>query len=362
MNPMARALELGKSALGTTSPNPAVGAVIVKDGSIVGEGYTQPPGGDHAEIVAIRQAAALAQGADLYVTLEPCAHQGRTPPCVDAINRAGITRVFIGTVDPAPHTDGKGIDTLMRLGIHASLDSDPSEFKKLIEAFAKHARTGIPFVTAKFAMSLDGKIATSVGDSRWISNATSRLIVHHMRAQSDAVMVGIGTVLADDPQLTVRDIERTSARQPIRVIADSMGRLPPNARLLREPGATILATGSIEPALGTVSADSVEVVRLPNGAGRVDLHALLEELGNRGVTSVLVEGGSELIGALFDLGMIDKIVAFIAPILIGGRDAASPMGGYGKTAIEDAGKLVDVRHEYIEGDLLVTGYVQPRMA
>ena len=199
---MERALELAEQALGAVSPNPAVGAVIVKDGRIVGEGRTQPPGQAHAEVVALAQAGEAARGAAMYVTLEPCAHHGRTPPCIDAVIEAGLSAVHVATLDPDPRTNGKGADLLRAANIEVTVGEGEAAAKETIEAFAKHVTTGLPFVTAKFAMSLDGKVATPTGASRWISGEESRRIAHHLRATSDAVMVGIGTVLADDPRLT----------------------------------------------------------------------------------------------------------------------------------------------------------------
>ena len=228
-DPMARAIALARHAVGSVSPNPPVGAVIVKDGHIVGEGFTQPPGYAHAEVIALAQAGEDARGAEMYVTLEPCAHQGRTPPCVTSIIASGIRRVHIAALDPNPRTDGRGVAELEQNNVSVILREGSPESLSLIEAFAKHITTGMPFVTAKFAMSLDGKIATRSGDSKWISSAAARKHTHTLRAGVDAIMVGIGTAIADDPQLTVRDVPHTGP-QPTRVVIDSQGRLPANAR------------------------------------------------------------------------------------------------------------------------------------
>ena len=218
---MERALELARSVLGGVSPNPAVGAVLVKDGRVVGEGATQPPGDAHAEVVALQAAGAEARGATLYVTLEPCAHHGRTPPCADALVAAGIAGVRVAVRDPDPRTDGKGIARLETSGINVEAGDGADAAAEVIEAFARHVRTGKPFVTAKFAMSLDGRIATRTGASRWITGEEARVRAHLLRAQADAVMVGIGTALADDPRLTVRDVPLRNERQPLRVVVDT---------------------------------------------------------------------------------------------------------------------------------------------
>ena len=243
MNYMRRAVTLASQALGSTSPNPAVGAIVVKNGEIVGEGFTQPPGGDHAEVVAIKQAGPLASGATLYVTLEPCNHTGRTPPCTDAIITSGISTVHAAIRDPNPTVDGGGLERLEAGGVRTHLGAEAAAVQRQLEAWLKFVTTGRPFVTAKFAMSLDGKIATHTGDSKWITGDKARWHVHKMRGSSDAIMVGIGTVLADDPRLTTRD-ERGSplGMQPLRVVVDSRGRLPAmTARLLSEPGKTLIA-------------------------------------------------------------------------------------------------------------------------
>ena len=238
---MRRALELARAAVGSTSPNPPVGAVVVRGGRIVGEGHTQPAGEDHAEKVALRQAGELARGSMLYVTLEPCSHHGRTPPCTDAIIASGVSEVCASVVDPNPQVSGRGLEQLRRAGISVTLGEGREDAEELIAPHTKFITTGTPLVTAKFAMSLDGKIATRTGDSKWITSEESRRYVHTLRAQSDAIMAGIGTVLADDPQLTARDADGAPLpRQPLRVVVDSKGRLPADAALLRQPGRTLV--------------------------------------------------------------------------------------------------------------------------
>lgn len=352
---MRRAIELAREALGSTSPNPPVGAVLVRDGRIVGEGCTQPPGGPHAEAEALRMAGDAARGADLYVTLEPCAHHGRTPPCVDALIEAGVASVRVAVMDPAPHTASRGVERLRSAGIPVTVDDGPSEARQLVEAFAKHVTTGLPFVVAKFAMSLDGKIASRSGDSRWISNETSRREAHRLRAEADAVMVGIGAALADDPLLTVRDAPLPARGQPLRVVVDSAARLPASAAMLAADGKTLVAVASPD-AARIVEAHGAEVIVAPGGEGRVDLPGLLAGLGERDVMSLLVEGGAALHGSLFAGGLVDKVVAFVAPVVIGGDSVPGPVGGAGAERMADALRLRDVTYAELDGDVMVVGY------
>jgi len=354
MTYMARAIELGRKAQGTTSPNPPVGAVIVKDGKVVSEGLTQPPGGQHAEAMALERAGLLARGATLYTTLEPCTHFGRTPPCSDAVIKARLAKVYVATVDPNPNVQGGGIDQLNQAGIATHLEERNPDARELIEAFAKHSTTGMPFVIAKFAMSLDGKIATRTGDSKWISGEESRRFVHELRKQSDAILVGINTVLADDPLLTARDENgSTLSQQPLRVIVDSHGRTPKAAKLLTQPGQTLIATVK---GTGGDNSATVETLAFPSSKGRVDLADLLQTLGERDITSVFVEGGGTILGSLFDQGLVDKVVAFVSPVIIGGEKAQSPVGGLGPDHISDAFKLQDSRIMQFGPDVAVIGY------
>lgn len=353
---MARAIELGRKAQGTTSPNPPVGAVIVRDGDVVGEGWTQPPGQQHAEAMALQKAGELARGATLYTTLEPCTHHGRTPPCTNAIIDGGIAEVCVAAIDPNPNVRGGGIPALQQAGIKTTLAEADADARELIEAFARHSRTGTPFVTAKFAMSLDGKIATYSGDSRWISGEESRGYVHTMRARTDAIMVGINTVLADDPQLTARAADGSAMeRQPLRVVVDTHGRIPGDARLLSQPGSTLVATGD---SVGGPGSDTAETLAFPSQNGRVDLAALLRTLGQRDITSVLVEGGGTLLGSLFDQALVDKVVAFVSPVIIGGEMAQSPVGGRGAKRIADAFRLRDTRVLQFGADVAIIGYCE----
>ncbi len=359
MQHMERALALGWGALGTTSPNPAVGCVIVRDGEIVSEGWTHPPGQQHAEAAALAQAGVRARGATLYTTLEPCNHYGRTPPCSEAIIAAGISEVHAAVRDPNANVAGGGIERLYDAGIRTHIGECTDEAGRLIEAFSKHSRTRMPFVTVKYAMSLDGKIAARSGDSKWISGEESRRYAHLLRARSDAIMVGINTVLADDPQLTARDAEgNPNKRQPLRVVLDSQGRMPQDAQMLKAPGDTLIAVvDAIPDAFERATRDGAETIRLPAGRGGVDLYKLLVALGERDVTSVLVEGGGATIGALFDMNLVDKVVAFVAPVIIGGNEAISPVGGIGIAGMEEALRLKSVEVMRFGEDVAVVGYI-----
>jgi diaminohydroxyphosphoribosylaminopyrimidine deaminase/5-amino-6-(5-phosphoribosylamino)uracil reductase len=360
MDYMEQAISLAKMALGQTSPNPAVGAVVVKKGVVVGQGYTQPPGSWHAEVVALKQAGEKARGGVMYVTLEPCCHYGRTPPCTQAIIAAGIKEVHMATIDPNPLVTGKGKEELERAGIKVYVGEHEEEAREIIEAYAKFITTGKPFVTAKFAMSLDGKIATRSGDSKWISGGEARRYVHYLRYISDAIMVGVNTVLTDDPQLTVRCGETggTAKKQPLRVIVDSNGRTPVKASVFHEPGKTMLALGkNLTPRQQEgYTRVGAELLVLPSEGGKVDLAGLLKVLGERGITSVLVEGGGILLGSLFDSGLVDKVVAFIAPVIIGGEGAKTAVGGKGVDKVIDCIKIERVTTRTFERDLMISGY------
>ena len=357
---MARAMALARRALGTTSPNPAVGAVLARDGAVIGEGYTLPPGQRHAEIGALQQAGAAAQGATLYVTLEPCCHYGRTPPCTDAVISAGVARVIYAAVDPNPRVAGGGAAALRAAGIAVEHRPHPAA-DGLYEAFRKHILTGMPFVVAKFAMSLDGKIATRTGHSQWITGPEARARVHRMRKEMDGIMVGIGTARADDPQLTARADDGSplpSDWQPARVVLDSSARLPPAARMLRQPGRTIVATadGADAGRCAALADAGAVLMSCPGGDRRVNLAELLAGLGRQGIVSLLVEGGSATLGAMLDAWLVDQVQAFIAPALIGGSDAPSPIGGGGAAVMGDAWRLERTALEAIGTDWLITGY------
>ncbi len=362
MTHMKRALALARRALGSASPNPAVGAIVVNDGQIVGEGWTQPPGHPHAEPMALGQAGARSHGATLFVTLEPCNHFGRTAPCTQAIIDAGIAEVRVSTLDPNPLVNGAGISRLREAGIRTHVGECEEHARHLIEAYLKFVETGLPFVTAKFAMSLDGKIATRTGESRWITGQESRRCAHELRAASSAVMVGVNTVLADDPRLTARDAQGVAlSHQPLRVVVDGAARTPADAKLLLEPGRTLIAVSRADDAACRRLADKgAEVESAQADDGSVDLPRLLEELAGRDVSSVLVEGGGTLLGSLFDGGLIDKYVAFVAPAIIGGVDAPGPIGGQGVHGIADALRLQSVTVEQLGSDIMVVGYPESR--
>ncbi len=360
MEHMQRAVQLAGGALGATSPNPAVGAVLVRDGRIVGEGYTRPPGGPHAEAVALAEAGELAHGATLYVTLEPCAHHGQTPPCTDAIIRAGVAEVRAALRDPNPAVRGGGMEALEAAGVRVALGEGADEARSVLEGYLHWIATGLPLVVAKFAMSLDGKIATAAGESQWITGEEARRRAHELRAAADAVMVGVGTALQDDPRLTTRDASgRPADRQPLRVVVDSGGRVPPSAQVFAAHGSVMIAVADATPtreqALREAGAD---VFRLPAQDGRVDVRALLGALGERGVTSLLVEGGGDLLASLFEGRMVDRVEAFVAPMIIGGRDARTPVEGEGVPRLAEALRLNRVTVERLGEDIHIIGYPQ----
>jgi diaminohydroxyphosphoribosylaminopyrimidine deaminase/5-amino-6-(5-phosphoribosylamino)uracil reductase len=360
--PMERAIELAEAVRGRVSPNPAVGAVLVSAGRVVGEGSTEPPGGPHAEVVALRVAGPAARGATLYVTLEPCSHHGRTPPCTDAILAGGVVRVVYALLDPDSQVNGRGIERLRAAGV--AVDHDPvaqPRVTRLLADYVKHRRTGLPYVTAKFAMSLDGKIATRTGDSRWVSGPETLAWVHQERTRLDAIAVGVNTVLVDDPQLTARPGgEEDSARQPLRVVVDSNGRTGEAARVLMGGSRTLIATTDAagEPWKQQMRSHGAEVAILPAEGGRVDLGSLIALLGNRGCLNVLVEGGGILLGSFFDAGLVDRVQAIVAPLIIGGREAPLAVAGRGVERMADAPRLRDVRVRPLGADTLIEGLLK----
>ncbi len=354
---------MAKLALGQVSPNPAVGAVVVKDNVVVGQGYTQPPGSHHAEVLALNQAGNKARGGVMYVTLEPCCYYGRTPPCTQAIIDGGIAEVHLAMLDPNPQVSGRGKDELERENIKIYVGEHAEEAKEINEAYTKFITTGMPFVTAKFAASLDGKIATKNGDSKWISGSEARKYVHYLRYTTDSIMAGVNTVVTDDPHLTTRCCGGRGGRtknQPLRVIIDGKGRTPLTARVFIEPGKTLVALGRFSTSEEKAAFTQVgaELLELPSAEGRVDLERLLKALGEREITSVLVEGGEALFGSLFDCGLVDKVIAFIAPIIIGGREAKTAVGGKGVDKVVDSFKLEYIRIKKLGDDLMVSGYVK----
>ena len=360
MDPMQRALSLARQAVGRTSPNPAVGAVLMKDGRVVGEGYYRGPGSRHAEVAALRQAGEAALGATMYVTLEPCCHQGRTPPCTRAIVKAGVREVHFPHLDPDPKVCGQGRAELESAGVRVVTGEGEREARRINEAYIKQRTSGLPFVTAKFASSLDGKIAAASGDSRWVSGRQARQWAHRQRARVDVIMVGVNTVLLDDPQLTARPGGRLARRQPLRVVADSRGRTPVSARVLQGSAPTLVATTEASPPAwreAMASAGAEVAVLGSEREGHVDLPSLLRLLGERGLLSLLVEGGGELLGSFFDRGLVDKVEAIVVPVIVGGTSFTA-VGGGGVQRMADALRLHEVEVERLGADLLVTGYTR----
>ncbi len=361
---MRRALDLAARARGRTSPNPMVGAVLVKDGQLIGEGFHAYAGSDHAEVAALRDAGPAARGATLYVSLEPCSHYGRTPPCVEQILQAGIRRVVAACEDPNPAVSGKGIAALRAAGLSVDVGVLAEEAERLNEAFFTHVRTGRPFVTLKVAASLDGKIATRTGESRWITGESARRRVHQLRNEMDAVLVGIGTVLRDDPLLTTR-LEIADQRDPIRVVVDNLARLPLRAKAVNRASTapTILAVSQMAPRtkLEALEREGVQVIVVESSPRRVSLERLIEALGKRGILSVMIEGGAEINASALREGVVDKVLVFLAPILIGGKSTPTAVGGDGIESLTQAVRLRDVRIERFDGDILVEGYIQRMM-
>jgi diaminohydroxyphosphoribosylaminopyrimidine deaminase/5-amino-6-(5-phosphoribosylamino)uracil reductase len=356
---MLLALDLAAKGLGEVSPNPMVGAVLVKEGEVIAAGYHQRCGGPHAEVVALEAAGCSAREATLYVNLEPCSHKGRTPPCADRIIAAGISKVVVAVQDPNPLVNGRGLARLREAGIKVRTGVLQKKAERLNEVFLHHIVTGRPFVTMKAAMTMDGKIATRSGASRWISGERSREYGHRLRRQHDAIMTGVGTVLADNPLLTNRLLPE--GRTPLRIIVDSKARTPPDANVvIGEHGRTLIAVTEEAPRerVAVLRNAGVEIVLLPpDGDGRVLLDALLAELGRRGITSVLAEGGSELNYALLANGLVNKLCFFIAPLIFGGKGAPTPVGGTGVEAVSGAWHVGEVEISYCDNDLLVTGYI-----
>lgn len=356
---MQRAFALARTAKGRTSPNPMVGAVLVKEGRIIGEGYHTSAGADHAEIVALKAAGDEARGATLYLNLEPCCHYGRTPPCTEAIIRAGVKRVVASTFDPNPLVAGKGAERLKAAGIDVEIGLLSEEAKRLNEAFFTFIIKGRPFVILKVAASLDGKIATKAGESRWITGEAARKKVHELRDEVDAVLVGIGTVLKDDPLLTVR-LDRERTRDPLRVIVDSHARLPLKANVLKDPRKTWVAVSPEAPQerVEALQRQGANVLVIEGSPRKVSLGKLMEELGRRGIMSLMIEGGSEINGSAFQEGIVDKLILFYAPLLIGGQEAPSIIGGSGVEHLPQAIRLKDVRIERLGDDLFIEAYIQ----
>ncbi len=363
---MTLALRLAARGRGRTSPNPMVGAVVVSRGRIVGRAYHRKAGGPHAEVLALRQAGRRARGGTLYVTLEPCSHTDkRTPPCVPLVIASQVRRVVVAMVDPNPQVNGRGIRKLRQAGIRVDVGCCREQAETLNEVYRHWIDTGRPFVILKAGMTLDGQIATASGEAKWITGDAARRHVHRLRSRVDAIMVGIGTILRDDPELTARiggRADRLADRQPLRVVADSRLRLPLHARVASIRGGvpTLVATTTAAPRrkLAQLEARGIDVLTLPGRAGRVPLPALLSALARRGITSLLLEGGSELNASALRAGLVDRVMLYVAPRLLGGRNAIGLIGGLSPTRLEDAVALERLRIRKIGDDMLVQGDVR----
>ena len=355
---MLRAIELAKQGVGWTSPNPLVGAVIVKDGRIIGEGYHEKYGELHAERNAIKHLKESAEGATIYVTLEPCCHYGKQPPCTEAIAEAGIKKVVIGSRDPNPLVAGKGVRFLRAQGIEVEEDFMREECDALNPVFFHFIQTKRPYIVMKYAMTMDGKIATKTGKSKWITSEQSRKIVHEMRHQYTAIMAGIGTVLADDPMLNVR---LEGKKSPVRIICDSMLRNPLDSQICQTAGRyrTIVAYAGekgnaiyLEEKKRSLEKLGVVLLRVPSEKGEINLQLLMRKLGELGIDSVLIEGGGTLNEDALQSGIVNEVKAFIAPKIFGGRGGKTPVEGFGIEKVDDAIKLQLMRISQVGEDIL----------
>ena len=346
---MKRALALARR--GHTSPNPMVGAVVVRDGVIVGEGFHPHTGEPHAEVFALNAAGSLVEGADLYVTLEPCSHFGRTPPCADAVIKAGIKRVFAAMVDPNPLVSGNGIKRLRNAEIQVEVGMMEPEARELNRGFIKRVTTGMPFVLWKAAMSLDGKIAANSGDSRWITGERSRREVHKLRNSHDAVITGVGTILADDPELNVRGIR--DAVNPIKVVVDSKASTPPTARILNVDAPIYIAVTEMadRERMNRLQDAGAKILMMPAADNRVDLNALMIKLADLGINTAMLECGGELTASMLGAGLIDRGMIFVAPKIIGGRDAKTIVEGAGIEMMADALNASNLRTRRFGDDI-----------
>jgi len=357
---MKIALGLAEEAMGFTNPNPLVGAVIVKDGRIIGKGYHEKYGENHAEINALNYAVENVEDATMYVTLEPCSHFGKTPPCVDRIIKSGIKRVIIAMEDPNPIVSGNGIRILRENGLEVKVGVLKEEAERLNEIYIKYIVTKIPFTIMKAGMSLDGKIATYTGDSRWVTGEKARKYGHLLRQKVSAILVGVNTVIMDDPMLNTR-LDNMQCVDPIRIILDSSGRIPITSKVLNiNPSSTIVVVTkfTLEDKVKAIREKGVEVLVSSAKNGRVDLQFLMEELGKREIDSLLIEGGGEVSFSFFKEDLVDKVVFFIAPKIIGGRDAKTPVEGEGIAHIKDVVDLKDMEITKLGKDIMIEGYVR----
>lgn len=356
---MQHALELARQAEGRTAPNPPVGAVLVHDDVIVGEGFHPGAGQPHAEIFALRQAGSQAHGATLHVTLEPCCHQGRTGPCTEALIQAGVRAVVVGTMDPNPVVAGQGIARLQEAGIAVTVGVLAEQCRQLLAPFAKYVTTGRPYLMFKSAMTLDGCIATSSGDSRWISCKKSRELVHQTRNRVDGILVGSGTVIADNPRLTTR--LAVAGRNAARIVIDSRLQTSPRAEVYsaQAGGRRILVTSTRHDsaALDPYASQGVEILSLPGRGDFLDPVEIMTELGRLDLMFVLLEGGGRLAGALLRAGLIDRVMLFLAPMLLGGDDGRPLLSGVGKERLNQAWRLADMQVSRVDQDVLIEGEV-----
>jgi diaminohydroxyphosphoribosylaminopyrimidine deaminase / 5-amino-6-(5-phosphoribosylamino)uracil reductase len=360
---MRRALAEAARGLGSVEPNPMVGAVVVQDEEVVGVGHHARFGGPHAEVVALESAGEAARGSTIYVTLEPCCHHGKTPPCTDALIRAGVARVVAAMRDPFPRVDGGGFARLVEAGVAVEVGPLGEEARRLNAPYLKRLATGRPYVIAKWAMTLDGKIAARSGRSAWISGPRSRALVHEVRGRMDAIVVGVGTAIADDPALTARP---PGPRVATRVILDAFARLPPYGQLAltaRQVPVLIATTSAAPPdRLERLVSLGVNVLAVPQSVpGRVAIAPVLDELGRRGMTNVLVEGGGRVLGSFFDACEVDEVDVFLAPIVEGGTHEFTPARGLGVDAMSAALRLESVTMSRVEDDVRIRGFVRPRL-
>lgn len=355
---MQRAIELALQARGRTHPNPMVGCVIVRDGEVVAEGFHLQAGSAHAEVAAIQNLEGSGEGCTLYVTLEPCSNFGRTPPCTNAVQQRGITHVVIGAIDPNPNEQGRGVQILRENGIEVTTGVLEAECQAINAGYNKVMHEGRPLVVAKYAMTLDGKIATREGQSSWISNEQSRAYTHNLRNQYDAIMVGSNTAATDNPRLTCR---ADGGRNPVRVIVDAELSVPTNSVAYSDDGTRriVIAHTDADTGVGEeLAAQGVDVLRVDGAEGRIDLAQAMRILASKGITSVLVEGGGGLLGGLFDAKLIDRAHVFVAPKLIGGADAVTPMAGLGVSEVNLGAQLTNIRIERFGDDVLIEGDVE----
>ena len=362
---MARAIELAARGIGTTSPNPRVGAVIVKSGKIIAEGWHKRPGGDHAEVAALKKLGHNAGGATLYVSLEPCSTRGRTPACTEAIINSGIKRVVVAMSDPNPVHRGRGLRILRAHGIETGCGILRKEAAAINQGFVKFHTAGLPWVIAKAAMSLDGKMATATGDSKWITNAKARSYAHQLRHESDAVVVGLNTALVDDPELTVRHV-KSPKKHPLRVVVDPVAGISLNAKMLKPelaPG-TLIAISSQAPEkkIEQIERKGAAVLVCRGGVNKINLGDMLAKLARQGVRYVLLEGGGAILSSAFESGLVDEVAFFYAPILVGGKAAPTPFGGKGALKIADALKLDHTQIKTFDDNLLIRGVIKKQRA